>query len=78
VEYFGGNESMEITREAIRKNIIERANVGATKANAPELYHVAVLLLAYIDNDFSQIEAMENGWFHAKPGSLTKGSRPSE
>lgn len=62
---------MEITREAIRQNIIERANIGATKAQAPELYHMAVLLLAYIDNDFSQIETMEGGWFRAKPGQLT-------
>jgi hypothetical protein len=61
----------DITREAIRKNIIERANLGASKANAPELYHMAVLLLAYIDNDFSQIDTSENGWFRAKPGSLT-------
>lgn len=59
---------MEITREEIRKNIIERANWGATKAGAPELYHMAVLLLAYIDNDFSQIETMEGDWFRAKPG----------
>lgn len=61
---------MDITREAIRKNIIERANVGSTKAGAPELYHMTVLLLAYIDNDFSQIEVGENGWFRAKPSPL--------
>ncbi len=65
---------MDVTREGIRQNIIERANVGATRAHAPELYHMAVLLLAYIDDDFSQIEAGENGWFHAKPGSLIKES----
>jgi hypothetical protein len=61
---------MEITREAIRNNIIERSNVGATKAGAPELYHAAVLMLAYIDDDFSQIETMEGGWFRAKQGPL--------
>jgi hypothetical protein len=58
---------MEITREAVRANIIERANWGAMKAQAPELYHVIVMLLAYIDNDFSEIEHKEGTRFQAKP-----------
>lgn len=29
---------MEITEEAIRKNIIERANVAGMKTNSPEIY----------------------------------------
>lgn len=61
---------MAIDRAAVRKNIIERANLGASKAHAPELYHMAVLLLAYIDNDFSQIEVKEDGWFKAKDNLL--------
>jgi hypothetical protein len=63
---------MEVTREAVRANIIERANWGAMKAGAPELYHTIVMLLAYIDNDFSEIEHKEGTWFQAKP----KGDQP--
>jgi hypothetical protein len=58
---------MAIDREAVRKGIIERADFAAMKANSPELYHAIVMLLAYIDNDFSQIEPMEGPYgFQAK------------
>ncbi len=54
-------------RATIRRQIIERANLGAMKANAPELYHTIVGLLAYIDNDFSELEqGKDGGWFVAK------------
>jgi hypothetical protein len=58
---------MAINREAVRKGIIERARFGAMKANSPELYHAIVMLLAYIDDDFSQIEPSEGPYgFQAK------------
>jgi hypothetical protein len=56
-----------IDRATVREQIIERANIGATKANAPELYHAIVGLLAYIDNDFSELEPGKDvPWFVAK------------
>jgi hypothetical protein len=63
VEEFG----MQIDVEKLKKDIIERANFGATKAQAPELYHAIALLLAYIDKDYSNIEVNpETGWYTAK------------
>ena len=54
-------------RATVRRQIIERANIGAMKAGAPELYHAIVGLLAYIDNDFSEIEPGKDvSWFVAK------------
>jgi hypothetical protein len=58
---------MEIDVQKLRQNIIERANLGATKAHAPELYHAIGLLLAYIENDYSQVEVnSETGWYTLK------------
>lgn len=59
---------MEIDRAALRQNIIDRANVAGLKSNAPEIYHIVVLLLAYVDGDYSQVEppTEPNGWFKAK------------
>lgn len=58
---------MEIDVQKLRQDIFERANVGATKAHAPELYHAIGLLLAYIDKDYSQIELKsETGWYTLK------------
>ena len=63
---------MEIDVQKLRKDIIERANVGATKANAPELYNAIGLLLAYIDKDYSQIDVKsETGWYTLKPSKST-------
>lgn len=58
---------MEIDVQKLRRDIIDRANLGATKAHAPELYHAIGLLLAYIDKDYSQIEVgSETGWYTLK------------
>jgi hypothetical protein len=74
----GGKKDMAISRQAVRKGIIERAEFGAMKANSPELYHAIVMLLAYIDHDFSQIEPFEGPYgFRAKSqgkGASVNGS----
>lgn len=61
---------MEIDVEKLKYDIIDRANIGAMKANAPELYHAIALLVALIDKDYSQIEENpETGWYTMKPKS---------
>lgn len=64
---------MEIDRAALRQNIIDRANVAGLKSSAPEIYHIVVLLLAYVDRDYSQVDPPiePNGWFKAKPSLST-------
>jgi hypothetical protein len=46
---------MEIDLQKLKKDIIERANVGASKARAPELYHAMVAhtsaVFACVGND---------------------------
>jgi hypothetical protein len=66
-ELNGEVRDMALNREAVRKGIIERAEFGAMKANSPELYHAIVMLLAYIDDDLSQIEPLGGPYgFRAK------------
>jgi len=61
---------MEIDIDKLKYDIIDRANIGAMKAGAPELYHAIALLVALIDKDYSQIEENpETGWYTMKPKS---------
>lgn len=52
----------------VRKCIIERANIAATKANAPEIWHALVLLVAYIDKNEGLVNPPtgDSRWFTAK------------
>jgi hypothetical protein len=61
---------MDIDIQKLKHDIIDRANIGAMKSGAPELYHAIALLVAFIDKDYSQIEVnSETGWYTMKPKS---------
>jgi hypothetical protein len=59
---------MEIDIQKLKRDIVDRANIGATKSQAPELYHAIALLVALIDNDFTNVYVNpETGWYTMKP-----------
>lgn len=67
---------MAIDRKKLRDDIISRANVAGMKAGAPELYHLVVLLLAYVDNDYSGVvEDEKGGWYKGKTEAELTGKR---
>jgi len=65
-----------IERAKLRQDLINRANVAGMKSGSPEIYHIVVGLLAYIDGNYSQLEQSDNQkeWFTAKQHLSTHGS----